>query len=210
MRIHLDTSEIEKALGYLTDGVVRPAVKMALNDSGRQGDVAGRKELGRKWNLTAKFIKDRVGISAFANENDLTLTIQANGRPIDLTHFGARWVQGNRILRREGNALGVQTRKRKIKGGGGVFYEAAKGEPGHLPSAFIAQVKAGKSDTHVGVFVREGKTRLKIINKKLITVSSMFEQQPVFDAIEKVVATKFPERFDHHIDRAVEKHQGTP
>lgn len=223
MRIVIDTREIDAALGYLTEGVVRPAVRLALNDSGRQGNTAGKAEIRKKWNLTAAFVNERVGISAFANEQDLSLTIQATGRPVDLTHFGARWVKGNRVLTRQGAR--IPTRKEKKTGGGGVFYEAQKGVAGHLPSAFIATVTAGKSDTHVGVFSsvkgeyytpRLGKYagkkgRSKIYKKVVISIPSMFEQAAVFEAINRVVAEKFPERFAHHIDRAVDRiGQGTP
>lgn len=205
MRIQIDSSEIDQALRYLPDGVVRPAVRMALNDSGRQGNTAGKVEIRRKWNLTAAFVNERVGISAFANEQDLTLTIQATGRPIDLTHFGARWVKGNRVVTRD---FGRRTsRAAKV---GGVFYEAERGKPGHLPHAFIAATRAGRSDVHIGVFMREGKGRLPLIKKVLISLPSMFEQAQVFEAISRVVAAKFPERFTHHIDRAADRMSAGP
>lgn len=206
MRITLDSGELDRMLRTHPDGVVRPAARMGLNDAGRQGHVAGRQEIYKKWNLTAGFIAERVKISSFARNDELTLVIQATGRPIDLTHFGARWVKGNRIVKREGSALGVRTLKRS-KSTGGVFYQVhrkATGgatNEGHLPSAFIARVKAGKTDSHVGVFVRAGKARLKIIKKVLISVPSMFEQEPVYEAIRRTVEAKFPERFQHHIDR---------
>ncbi|WP_027715838.1 phage tail protein [Desulfuromonas sp. TF] len=205
MRIQVGDRELREALEYLSEDLVRPAARLALNDSGRQGNTAARKEIRARWNLKAGFINERVRISSFADEWDLSVVLQAKGRPIDLTHFGARWVRGNQVVSR----AGVKVLKRS-KGQGGVFYEAERGKKERIPSGFIATVAAGtKGATHMGVFVRAGKGRLPIIKKRVISVPSMFEQEPVFRAIVQVVEEKFPQRFEHHIDRAVARRFGS-
>jgi hypothetical protein len=211
MKISIDFSQVEAAMRGLPGLVVVPAARMALNDAAKQGHTAAKAKIREKFNLTAKFINERVKISSLASDWDLSVSIEATGRPIDLTHFGARWVRGNRVVSRAGTS-----RLRKKKSGvfaeawnSGVYFEARKGQPGYLPHAFIATVKAGKSGgTHMGVFVRSGRERLPIIKKSLISVPSMFEQRQVFEAVRQVVEAKFAERFQHHVDRATDKFAG--
>ena len=205
MRIHVGDQELKAFLKFLPEDLVRPAARLALNDSGRQGNAAARKAIRSKWNLKAGFINERVKIASFSDEQNLTVILQAKGRPIDLTYFGARWVKGNRVTTRQSSKVNKRGAKE-----GGVYYEAERGNPERIPSGFIATVAAGnKGATHIGVFIRAGKSRLPIIKKKVISIASMFEQEPVFQAIEKVIEEKFPQRLEHHVDRAVAKRFGS-
>lgn len=206
MRIELDTRQLGAALKWLPDNLVRPAARMAINDAGRQGQTAARQAIYDQWNLDKAFINERVKISSFARNDDLSLEIRATGRPIDLSRFSARWVRGNRIVTRDGTRM-----LKRGKKDGGVFVKIRRGaEITHLPSAFMATVRAGKSSSHVGVFVRVGRARLPIIKKAMISVPSMFEQEQVYEAIRQVIEAKFPERFSHHLDRMAAGPSQTP
>lgn len=197
MRFEVDGSLIDRALAWLPEKMVKPAARMALNDTGRQATTAAKGEIRQRYNLTAALINQRVWVGHYASNDNQTFELAAGGRSIDLTHFGARWVRGNRVVTR----AGAKTFKRS-RGTGGVFYEAERGKPGHLPQGFIARVKAGKSGgSHMGVFVRKGDARLPIVKKNMISVASMFDRDDVQEAVRKVVETKFPERFGHHIER---------
>ena len=197
MQFSVDASLIDRALEWLPEKMVRPAARMALNDTGRQATTAAKGKIRERYNITAGLLNQRVWIGYFASNQNLQLEIASAGRSIDLTYFGARWVRGNRVVTR----TSTKTFKR-ARGTAGVFYEAERGKPGHLPNAFIARVEAGKSGgSHMGVFVRKGDTRLKIVNKNMISVASMFDRDDVQEAIRRVVDEKFPERFSHHIER---------
>ena len=197
MIFSVDVSAIDRALAWLPEKMVKPAARMALNDTGRQATTAAKGEIRKRYNLTAAMVSERVWVGHYASNDDQTFEVVAGGRSIDLTHFGARWVRGNKVVSRAGS----KTYKRS-RGTGGVFYEAERGKAGHLPSAFIARVRAGKSGgSHMEVFVRKGDERLPIVKKNMISVGSMFNREDVQEAIRKIVETKFPERFDHHIER---------
>ncbi len=70
----------------------------------------------------------------------------------------------------------------------------------------MAAVKAGKGGSyHIGVFERKGKERLKIVERKLITIPSMFNQEPVQRSALDTIDSTWPRRFNYHLDRLMDR-----
>lgn len=82
----------------------------------------------------------------------------------------------------------------------GVVVQLMKGHTTFLRKAFMARVKAGDQGHHVGVFQRQGPARLPILEKRLITVPSMFAQPRVMQAVEKTVSENAQKIFDHELE----------
>ena len=95
----------------------------------------------------------------------------------------------------------VQTRKssRRLKrasGRSGVYVQILRGgAQTHLPHAFMIGLKSG----HVGVFERQGKSRLPIREDRTITVASMFQQEQVYDPAVKVAGKVWADEFTRQL-----------
>jgi hypothetical protein len=148
LTIKVDTKAVEKMLANVKNGAARVA-RDALNDTADHVRAAAVRDIRGKWNVQAGELRKRIKINPRATINRLQALVQADGEPIPLTAFKAR-----------------QIRK-------GVSVAIVKGKRTLIRHGFIATMKSG----HRGVFVRAGRQRLPIIERKAITIPSQWNQR---------------------------------
>lgn len=176
--MYLKVKGAEKLKKMLSSADLKKAVKMALNDSAKNAKVAGSKKIRDKFAIKAGDLNRHLTISKAATINDATIFIRAASKPFGFAYFGAKNVK-----------KGVSVKVRKT------------GKRRVIPGVFMATVVAGKTDSHLGVFRRVGKSRLPIFEKKVITAASMFAQSGPQVSTIKTAVIKFAERFQHHFSR---------
>jgi len=122
----------------------------------------------------------------------MTSTLTITGRPLSLSLFGAKQIMGATYRAKMGDAIRKGRVTAKMKNAGpvpkGVIVQLMKGKTTFLRKAFFAKVKAGDQGQHVGVFNRQGAGRLPILEKRVISIPSMFGQSRITQEVEKVVA----------------------
>ena len=191
----------DKAYRLFDARLVDRAAKFGINDTTRQVRTATSGKIRETWNIKAGDLNKKLRAVKMARAGDLEAIIQAKGRPISLSYFGATAYRG-RIKQ-------TRTSGQKMKRAGsrsGVYYQITKGVREHKPNAFMAAVKAGKGGSyHIGVFERKGKERLKIVERKLITIPSMFNQEPVQRSALDTIDSTWPRRFNYHLDRLMDR-----
>jgi hypothetical protein len=193
---------LERAMGMFEERIVGRAASQAINETVRGVRTATGKEIRKEWNIKAGDLNRKLRAIKMAMAGDLEGIVEAKSAAFSLSYFGAKAYKGRMVQTR---TLGKRLKRASRKGG--VFVRIKRsGGTTHLPKAFMAAVKAGKGGSyHIGVFHRVGKPRLPIVERKVITVASMFNQEPVQDAALKTIDDVFPRRFNHHIDRLMSK-----
>jgi len=188
---------LKEVLAALDPKRATKAASMALNDAARAGRAEAGREIRRKFNIKADKLNSELRNVRFASADSLTAMIQAKGKPISLTYFGAKEVRDIK-----GRGVLVQTRKsgrmmKRSRSARGVSVQITKGKTTSLPKSFIATTKSG----HIGVFRRIGKSRLPIVDMATITIATMFAQENVQAVTINAVKAKWAERLQHHFDR---------
>jgi hypothetical protein len=139
-----------------------------------------------------------------ATWGDMTATLTITGRPLSLSLFGAKQVMGGSYRAKKVDSIRQGRVTAKMKKAGplpqGVLVQLQKGKTTLLRSAFMARVKAGDQGHHVGVYQRQGPARLPILEKRLITVPSMFAQPRIMQAVEKAVSENTQKIFNHELE----------
>lgn len=145
IRLQLNMKDFNRAVRRLK-ARAKPAIARALNRSALTTSTfmarAVSKDLGLKVGDVKKEIKTKE-----ATTNKLVAIVMASGTQISLMKFGAKGPVPSR-----GRGRGVRAKL------------PAPGK-GRYPHAFIATVRRGQTNEHLGVFERKGKARLPI--KKL-------------------------------------------
>lgn len=188
---------LDKVMAALDPKRMTKAIAQSLNDAARAGRTEAGREIRKKWNIKADKVNAELKNIRFASAENMTAVIQAKGRPISLTYYGAKEVRDMR-----GRGVLVQTRKsgkivKRTNAARGVSVQIERGKTTRLPKSFIATTKSG----HIGVFRRLGKSRLPITDMATVTIATMFGQERVQAATIKAVKTKWEERLKHHIER---------
>ncbi len=198
MQITVKMEGVDRAKRALDPKLFDRASRLALNEAERKARVEAKKEIRAKWNIKATKANQEVKNIKKARNSDLTAIIQAKGRPISLTYFGAKEIRDTSrgVLVQTGTRGRIQSRAR---GQRGVTVQIIRGRRTHLPKAFIATTK----NASVRVFERMGKSRLPIESKSTITIASMFDQAKVQKATVKAAQSQFLKRFAHHWRRLV-------
>lgn len=141
--------------------------------------------------------------------------ITGSSRPINLTYFNARQMGasgGKRVTtRRKGDAI-VSSTRGKAGAFGGVAVQIRKSQTTLLPGTFLAKVKAGnKGAFNIGVFIRKGKKRVPIINKAMVSVSTLFGGQKTMPKLIEHVKTVGLKTIEHEVAFALgQKSAGPP
>lgn len=158
------------------------ALVRALNKTADQVLVAGSREVRKAgYKLKAADIKSAMRVKR-ASQSRLTASVIASGRPVPLIQYGAR-----------------QTSK-------GVTVSVLNGRK-LIPGAFIAKMPTG----HIGVFVREPGGKHKKVMKAgkaswhQLPIRELFgpaipdalSNAGVRDAVQELIATKFPVILEH-------------
>lgn len=160
---------------------VAKAISSALNKMTAQLKTLASSEILQSYNVPRKILNERMNVFR-ARMNDLEAEIVFSGKSIPLPYFGAKQIDGRRVV--SGNSkVGLRTTKRRGQRGfvgpgfsGGVEVQIKPGQTTVLRSAFIAQMKSG----HVGVF-RRGPGMMKARDKGKRTKHSakIYEQAMV-------------------------------
>lgn len=166
-------------------GMVEAEAKKAISRAMTKTATTARAEAARVikaegYGVKIGLIKEALSIRRAAPDK-LEAAVRAKGRPLALIHFGAR-----------------QTKK-------GVTANVKHGRK-LWPGAFIATVKNG----HRGVFVhasgtQTGKRGHSIRNRRIIeklgpSVPGMMRQRAVIEALERVLAARFPVALDQELN----------
>lgn len=170
-----------QALEMFDSKIVDKSAYRALNRAVSSGRTEASKHIYAKWNIKKRDINRAVRAIKAQRSGGITAFINAKGRPLSLTYFGAKEYAPYATISRAGRKP-RQTRNRRRKG---VYVTILRGESQtHKPQSFIQSMRSG----HVGVFERVGKSCYLIVERKTITIASMFDQanamRPTVDAIE--------------------------
>jgi hypothetical protein len=147
LTIKVDTKAVEKMLANIRNGAPR-VIRDSLNDTASHVRALAVRGIRDKWNVQAAELRRRIRITK-ATVNRLQAVVAADGEPIPLTAFNPRRI-------RKGVSVAIVKGKRTL-----------------IRSGFITTMRSG----HRGVFVRAGRQRLPIIERKAITVPSQWNQK---------------------------------
>ena len=194
--ITVEVKGVREVLTIFDPKKVTAAARMALNDAARSARTEADRGIRKEWNIRAAKSRQELRAIKFAKGNDLEAIVRAAGRPISLTYFGA--VEA----RKSGRGVVIknqagQKAQRRSKLGSGVTVQIERGKTTRLPNAFIQTLGSG----HRAVLQRKGKARLPVVNKAVVTLATMFGQNRVMNATERIALAKLEQRFDHHLDR---------
>jgi hypothetical protein len=172
---------------------VDKAARMATNTAITRGKAEAARAIYARWNMKKSDI-NRATQALKATAGGRSAMITVKGRPMSLTYFGAKWYRGRSVTTRQRSSL-----RRRATGRSGVFVDIMRGgDTTHKPHAFIAAMRSG----HIGVFERipgskmRGKNKEQIVERKTITMASMFGQpevmDPTLDRIQESLDNEFP------------------
>ena len=193
----------EKSLSFLDPKWVDMAATKALNDAARSARAEASRSIRQKFNISASRVNKEIRNIKFAKRGDLHAIIQASGRPIGLTHFGARWTRNVGKTARTTTSKKSMIAKRRSKQTG-VKVKILKGKMTHLSGAFIGRARRGKVDGAGGLHVFE-RTKRGLINKAVITLPSMMSQENVIKSMIDKANEVFEKRFWYHYNRYLDK-----
>jgi hypothetical protein len=193
---------LERAMRMFDERLVGKAASQAINETVRGVRTAAGKDIRAEWNVKASDLNKKLRAAKMAKYNDLEGIVEARSASFSLSYFNPTAFRGTM---KQTGTTGQRLKRASRKSG--VYVKIKKrGGMTHLPHSFLSSVAAGKgAGSHVGVFNRVGSKRLPIYERKVITVPSMFSQQPIQDGAAKTVDEIFPRRFSHHIDRLLSK-----
>ncbi len=181
----------DEALALFGPKKVDRAQVRSLNLAARKGRVEASRLIRKKWNIKAGDVNRRLTVAAKARPGQLSTEIVARSRPFSLSYFGAKYYRGTTVQTRKSSR-----RLKRASGRSGVYVQILRGgAQTHLPHAFMIGLKSG----HVGVFERQGKSRLPIREDRTITVASMFQQEQVYDPAVKVAGKVWADEFTRQL-----------
>lgn len=202
---------LKEALERYDPAKVRQAAREAISRSADSGKSIVSEEVRKVYNVKKSDLDPRIRISK-PRLNDLTAYITVTGKSMSLSYFGARQITGSRLITRSGKNLkrGKVTRGMRSSGPlpAGVSYEVLIGKRKYQSNTFLARVKAGKTDFHVGVFRRvTGSTmksrlgskgpkhREKISEKAVVSVASMAANLKVLPKVINRITERWQREF---------------
>jgi hypothetical protein len=179
--------------------VIDTAAKIAMNSAAAGGKAEAARQIYQRWNIKKRDINRALKALKTSRAGGHAI-ITVKGRPMSLTYFGAKWHRGMSVMTRHKSTL-----RRRASGRSGVFVDIMRGgQTTHKPHAFIAAVRTKRADIHhIGVFERIPGSRMlsnpnkeAIVERKLITMASMFGQRTVMDPtierVEEILDEEFP------------------
>lgn len=195
INISIDTKQAQRLLKD-TEKRINAATRMALNDTARHARTEAGRQVRQVWNLSAARTREEIKTNKLASSKDLKAIVQVKGRPISLVHFGAKARRGNVTTTARKSVRG----KRRLKNQG-VTVQIMRGRNTYLPKAFIANVRAGRTSSYMGVFQRYGLSRLPIRNMASVGVPTMVKQERVWRPLMQSINDRLRRRVDHHLKR---------
>ena len=156
----LDSREVSRLLKEAPNIAIKTAIR-TLNRTADKARVAASRAVREKYNIKAGDLNKSIKTSR-ASVSRLETILTITGKPIGLIAFALNKIKytGHKIL----------------KAGGRI----------RLPHTFIAIMKSG----HRGVYQREGDERLPIMERKFISMPSVWRSKAVMSVVERVVDTE--------------------
>lgn len=202
--ITIEVKGIKEAMAALDPKMVALAASLAINEASRQTRTEASVAIREKFNLPAARVNKEVRNLSMSTRANLTAVIQAKGRPIGLTNFGAKWVRnvGGRAVT---TTKTKSTIGKRLTRTGGVTAQIERGKTTRLPNAFIAAGRRGKVDGAgaLQVFQRRDLTKgnSQIINRATVTLASMMANDRVMKRLINKASEVIDRRFAYHLDR---------
>ena len=205
----------DEMMKLLDPKIVEKAAGWALAKAVKSGRTVAADRIYSRYNIKKRDI-NRAVKAVFAPRNKGTAEIIAKGRPMSLTYFGAKWIRNRNAS--AGGSISMTRKKTTLRkrrtGRSGVYAQIMRGgDVTHKQHAFIVAVSTKRSDVHhTGVFERIPGSRMasnpkkeKIVERKLVTMASMFGRQDVWDPtverIGEVWDSEFPRLIDELFSR---------
>lgn len=195
--IEINAKQLEnaiKAMGKFADQLPK-AMSIAIN----RGIRAGRTEMSKQ--VRAKF-RIKQGDLYSALQMDFAGGGDSPAGRLGAVHAGMLPTWDFHVAPRSITNPSMSGRTRRKRGGRGraVTTAVRVGGGGVVPVAFVAQMKSG----HLGVFYRQGPSRLPIAEMHSISAPFMISPEDVRDPIER----KIQETFDKELERQVARLAG--
>jgi hypothetical protein len=175
---------------------VRRAAIRALKKVSKQAVTVLSTEVRSRYNIKKSDLDPRVKITP-PKGDDLTATITLSGYDLPLAFFGPRQFVVNRVITRTKAGLKTVTRKRAAKFQG-VEVEVLKGKRTQLKSAFLMNMKVGRSGA--GVMQRRSKKRLPTREKGVISIAAMAQNSNVEPTTLRKVQTAWDTVFAQELN----------
>lgn len=205
----IELKGLEEVKKRLDPKVFQAAATSTVNKLMAKAKTAAVNEAVNVWNIkkgdltTTSTGKGRLVIQR-ATYGNMTSTMTITGRPLSLAMFGAKQIMGGMYRTKDGDAVKNRRVTGRMKKAGpipqGVSVQLKKGRTTLLRTAFLSRVKAGNQGYHVGVFNRRGPGRLPVLEKRVITVPSMFSQPRIMQVVEKVISENQQKIFNHELE----------
>lgn len=197
--VRVELTGYKEALGIFDSKPVKKAAASALRKVAKAAVSTASSEIRGVYNVKKSDLDPRVKLSLPRIDN-LSAVINISGKGMSLSYFGAKQTAQNRTITRAGKDMKVKTMKRSATFQG-VTVEVEKGKKTQLRSAFMTRMKSG----HIGVMRREGKARLPIFEKKVISLASMLENAKVapvvLDKINERWGVIFPQELKYFLSK---------
>lgn len=183
---------LDEYMALLQPDIYRNALRSTLNQLGARGKTLATTKIREEYNVKLADLNKKMRVIPATNAN-MRAIIQAEGRPIPLLYFNAKQMtaQNRMITRTTGRQM-----KRAGRLGQGVTVQIRKGESVNLPHAFIATMGSG----HMGVFMRAGKSRLKIREKAFVTVPTVFVGKATLPTVTRGIMDQYPQVMAQNIN----------
>lgn len=203
--ITIKVTGIEEALEAFSARNVDLALRQSINRAAQSGKSIASEEIRKVYNVKAGDVSQRIKVS-LARMDRLAATLDISGRPMSLSYFGAKQIAAGRTISKGKDGMLKSAGNARMRAKGpvqqGVMVQVLKGKPTVLRHAFMAQMK---KSGHIGVFRREGKSRLPIYEKYVVTIPTMVENAKVLPSVVKRIqerlAVEFPRQLNYYFNR---------
>ena len=204
IRKALDPKLFEKVHRVTVNEIVNASFKKSHTQIKKKWNIDIKKD-GQEWAFahknTAKTNKrnGRMRIYNATIKNDY-LIIHISGSPLNLSLFEYTWkqeVSATKSLKKK-RTIGKRMKSLGKVGRGRVRVKIKKNEVTTFKSAFVSTMKSG----HKGIYQRVAKRSLPILEKRVISAPSMFEQIDFKGILKKDMDEKLEKRFMHNLSRA--------
>lgn len=170
----------EKLLGHIPKAV-ETAVSNAVNRAALAGRTGAVKKSKEEYEVKTSTVRGAIRIIKARPSRHAQAVIRAQGKPIPLIKFK---VSPGNTPRRQPKVYKVAVKKNGMK---------------DVPGVFVARMK----NNHLGVFQREGKSRIPIEKKYGPSIPQMLKSDSVSEYVEERAVEVLESRLENEIKRAL-------
>lgn len=191
--VNVKVKGLKEAMAMFDPKKVKKAAASALKKVAQQARTEASSVIREKYDIKKSDLDKKIEVRAprYGSEELVAYVTISSKRGISLIYFSAKNIKGNKVTTRK-----VSKVLKRAPGTQGVFVRILKdGKVAHLPKSFIATMKSG----HIGVFVRKRGSG-KILERSLVTESTLFKSKRTIDAIQKKVSEQWPKVFQQEMN----------